>query len=990
MRPAPTLRRATGPLAVAALALLLTSGGSPQPSGGAVAAPPNPIREARGVAPQGLLGPEPAERALGAGQGHGWLLRLEAGELGHVRVDQLGADVAVALFEPAGRFLIEIDTFTPLGHDGEEDLYLRASSTGVYRLELRSVDQRGPDAGYRVRLVERRPATAADLLRIEAESLFQRATALRSAGRLTEALPSLDRSEALFARLGDERRRAAVRQGRCAVRYRLGDYRRAQPACEGAAALYRQLGEDLELASALDMLGKIQLNLDDPWSAIRTLEEALHVAEARGDSWFVAEVHTDLAMAHRQLSHFPHALAAFGRGLETWERLGEIDRAALVLHERGLLYRELGDLDRATEHFRRALERMAAGDPQRPLTLIALGLALSEQGAGTTALQPLQEALGPLEEALGIEERIGDGGGAARVLTAIGLVHQQTGAPEEAILRYRRALPLAREAGDRGLLGDLYFNLGLLAGDGAATEAQALLGRALTEHQAAGNIEAQVTTRLALARAERARGRLHDGLQHLEIARILFLELRGRLPRLDHRISFMAHRYDLFDSAIDLLMELHRRNSDQGMDVRAFELSEQARGRGLLDLVGGRGGEPAAPTGRVLSVAEIQRGLLDPGTVLLAYKLGDVRSYLWVVEHDRFATFELPPRERLEALAVSFHRQLARPPRHAAAAALERTAAELSRSLLCPAREQLDGRRLLVVAEGELLYLPFAALGLGACDGGGGSPAPLAAEHPILAGPSASALAALRRRPRPRPARTLAVIADPVFDRCDPRIDPAHRGEGCNGSYPRLGHSAAEAEAILGLVPPGERAAALGFDARRDRLDDLMDASRFLHFATHTDIASEPPRLVLSRVDRRGRAIEPSYLTADEIAGRSLAADLVVLGACDTGSGRRFRGEGLVGLAHAFFEAGAGGVLVTLWPIEDRATAAFMERFYRHLIQENATPAAALARAQEEMRSTLRWRSPYSWAGFVLLGEGVPASPADGVQAEPRLVASRE
>ncbi len=963
MRHALRMPRAAGPLAVAALALLLSSGGSPEPPPGNA-----PLREARGVAPQGILGPEPVQRALRTGQGHGWLLRLDAGEFAHVRVEQLGVDVTVALFDPAGRFLVEIDTFTPLGHDGEEDLYLRASATGLYRLELRAVEQGGPDAAYRARLAKRRPATAADRMRIKAESRFQRATVLRKDGRLTEALTWLEQAEELFTRLGDERRLAEIGQGRCAVHYLLNDFRRAQPACEAAAGLYRHLGEDLGLASALDMLGRIQLNLDDPSSAIRTLEEALRVAEALGDSWFVAAVHTDLGMAHRQLSDFPRALAALGRGLETWERLGEIDRAALVLHERGLLYRELGDLDRAIADFQRALERKAAADP---LTLIALGMALSEQGAGTTALQPLQEALGRLEEALAIAERTGDAGGAARLLAAIGLVHQQTGEPAEAKSCYSRALPLAREAGDRELAGDLYFNLGGLAGDGAAGVAVARLRHALAEYQAAGNLEAQVKALLALAGAERARGRLHEGLHHLETARPLFFTLRERLPRLDLRLSFMAHRYDLFDSAIDLLMELHRQEPGRGRDVLAFEMSEQARGRGLLDLVGSHGGEPAAP---VLSLIEIQNRLLDPGAVLLAYKLGDERSYLWVVEHDRFATFELAPREWLEELARAFHRELARPPRHAAATALESMGAELSRALLCDARERLDGRRLLVVAEGELLYLPFAALGLGACGGGDGSPAP---GHPILAGPSASALAALRGRERPSPERTLAVIADPVFDRCDDRVDAVHRGEGCDGRYPRLEHSAKEATAILRLVSPGERADALGFDARRDRIDGLLDTSRYLHFGTHTDTASDPPRLVLSQVDRRGQAIEPSHLTAEEIAGRSLAADLVVLGACETVGGRGFRGEGLVGLAHAFFDAGAGGVMVTLWPIDDRATAEFMERFYRHLIQERATPAAALARAQDEMRSTPRWRAPYYWAGFVLLGEGLPASPRE-------------
>lgn len=982
MRHALRMPRAFGPGTVAVLALLLSSGGAPEaPSGlgpDAMPAARPSVRTPAGVVPLGQLGPGPVERPMRTGEGHGWLLRLEAGDFAHVRIDQLGVDVTLAVFDPAGRLLLEIDTPTPMGFDGEEHLYLEAPAGGMHRLEARAVDDHGDTPRYRARLEERRPATEADRARVAAEALFHRATAERVAGRHDVALALLTEAESAFERLGDDHRLAKVRYGRCTHYYNHDDYRRAAPDCAAALAYYRRHGPSTELASALSLLGRSQLNLDDPWSALGSFEESLALRRQLADEWAMASVHTDLGMAHRQLSDFPRALAELGRALEIWERLGERDRAVLVLHERGLLYRKLGEAEAATRDFRRALERMSPDDPQRPLTLIALGLALVEQGDGTTALQPLQEALGPLAEALEIEERRGSAGDTARVLAAMGLVHQQTGDPEEATRRYDRALPLAREAGDRELVGDLYFNLGGLAGDGAAGEARPLLERALIEYRRAGNREAQITTLLALARDERTQGRPHAGLQHLETARILFAELRERLPRPDLRVSFMAHRYDLFDSAIDLLMDLHRQSPDQGWDVRAFEMSEQARGRGLLDLIAGRRTAPAAPAGEALTLAAIQHRLLDPGTVLFEYKLGDEQSYLWAVEHDRLAAFELPPREHLESLAASFHDQLAQPPRHAAAAALERTGAELSRALLCPARDRLSGRRLIVIAEGELLYMPFAALGLGACDGPGAlSPKPLSAEHPILAGASASALAALRRRPRAAPERTLAVVADPVFDRCDPRLEARYRGDGCEGGYPRLEHSGTEAESILGRVPPGERAAALGFEARRDRVDGLASGARYLHFATHAETAADPPRLLLSRVDPRGRPLEAADLTADEIARMSLAADLVVLGGCDTGGGRQFRGEGLVGLAHAFFEAGAGGVLATLWPIDDRATAVFMEHFYRRLLDERLPPAAALAGAQLEMLSTSRWRAPYYWAGFVLLGEGLPAVEPD-------------
>jgi CHAT domain-containing protein len=162
---------------------------------------------------------------------------------------------------------------------------------------------------------------------------------------------------------------------------------------------------------------------------------------------------------------------------------------------------------------------------------------------------------------------------------------------------------------------------------------------------------------------------------------------------------------------------------------------------------------------------------------------------------------------------------------------------------------------------------------------------------------------------------------------------------------------------------------ARGFEANRDLVsDDGLAAYRYLHFATHATLDTERPELsalVLSAFRPSG-AIRPAYLYAYEIYRLRLNAELVVLSACETGLGREVRGEGVVGLGRAFLFAGADSVLVSLWRVEDRATALLMERFYRGLLVEGQSPAAALRRAQASL-----WRegwAPYHWAGFVLQG----------------------
>ena len=127
-------------------------------------------------------------------------------------------------------------------------------------------------------------------------------------------------------------------------------------------------------------------------------------------------------------------------------------------------------------------------------------------------------------------------------------------------------------------------------------------------------------------------------------------------------------------------------------------------------------------------------------------------------------------------------------------------------------------------------------------------------------------------------------------------------------------------------------------------------------------------RLVFSQVDERGRPRDGS-LYAHQIYDLSLPADLVVLSACRTALGKEIRGEGLVGLTQSLFYAGAARLVVSLWEVDDRVTAELMVRFYRNLLQRGLRPAAALRQAQSSVRQEPRWRAPYHWAGFVLVGE---------------------
>jgi len=399
-----------------------------------------------------------------------------------------------------------------------------------------------------------------------------------------------------------------------------------------------------------------------------------------------------------------------------------------------------------------------------------------------------------------------------------------------------------------------------------------------------------------------------------------------------------------------------------------------------------------------LGTKEAQQ-LLDEDTLLLAYSLGQERSYMFALTRDSLDAYPLPKRSEIEAAARLAYEELSV---NNPAAGHQSTVA-LSRTLLGAVAGRLGKKRLVIVADGALQYIPFGALrtpqGL-----------PLIAEHEIVNLPSASTLAVLRKETaarKPAPMQ-VAVLADPVFDASDERLKPAAvndpqkkdppQNENSTAAtaddsatdlltrsaadmgmttkgviyLPRLLSTRQEAKSILAAAAAGQSLQALDFDASRaTATSPALAQYRIVHFATHGLLNSTHPELsglVLSLVDQKGKP-QNGFLGLQDIYNLNLPADLVVLSACETGLGQEIQGEGLVGMTRAFMYAGAPRVVASLWRVPDRATAELMKQFYAGMLGEGLRPAAALRKAQLTLSKEKRWSAPYYWAGFTLQGE---------------------
>ncbi len=401
-----------------------------------------------------------------------------------------------------------------------------------------------------------------------------------------------------------------------------------------------------------------------------------------------------------------------------------------------------------------------------------------------------------------------------------------------------------------------------------------------------------------------------------------------------------------------------------------------------------------------ITLEQIQQQLLDDDTLLLQYALGSQRSYLWAVSKTSINSYELPPAAEIETAAKQFYKLLKTP-----GFSLEDTrgsvrvenvkptkaVSQLSEILLAPVVEQLGNKRLLIVGDGALHYVPFSALPLP--ETSGEDVVPLLANNEIVNLPSATTLKIIRQEQATRKTapKAIAILADPVFSSDDDRFNSSRTPRKGNDTrsvdqqllnrsareanisvWERLPGTRTEAEAIMALVPDSERVHGFDFVANREMITNLeLSNYRIVHLATHGILNSVNPELsglVLSLIDQQGNP-RNGFLRLHDVFNLNLPAELVVLSACQTGLGQEVKGEGLVGLTRGFMYAGSPRVLVSLWNVSDAATAEMMSRFYRLMLQEGLSATAALRAAQLEMQQETQWKAPYYWAAFTLQGE---------------------
>ncbi|MET0622781.1 MAG: CHAT domain-containing protein [Pyrinomonadaceae bacterium] len=695
---------------------------------------------------------------------------------------------------------------------------------------------------------------------------------------------------------------------------------------------------------------------------------------------------------------------------------------------KGLSYYRVGDQKKGYEFSEKAL--LLLSEPRddykrkRANALVNMGQFFFNRGEKA-------RALGFLERALPLQRDVGDRHGMAYTLTDMANIYSAQGDKEKALAYYADALNLRREVGDRqGEVETRYLVALEDLARGHLSEARAHLKAAvdtiefLRANVASEDLRASyfatsvkvyslsVDVLMQLDKREPGRGYAEQALEMSESsrARSLLNVLNAAKVNVRQGIdpTLLKEEQELKRKlAVNLSRQKLQPPSAGGLTeaVAALEREAEELLEKLRDLrIKIRNSDPnsaelAEP--EPIKTAKI-KSLLDADTLLIEFAIGEERSYGWVVSADQQPIpFVLPGRKLVEdATRPVLDIVSAAPPTTAGKGrrargpaddngAYEKAARVLSGMLFKDVADKLGTKRLVIIPDGVLQYVPFSALP--SLDGAQGSGwEPLLARHEVVIIPSASTLEAIREnllreeRAGGRPApQLLAMFADPVYTLGRSKGRPiglSRSGASVSAQVgielPQLAFAKAEIKEIERVVGKSGNAGRwkLWKDSdvnRENATADVLSSYRIVHYSAHGKLDRSRPEssgIVLSIFDGKGELRPDYFLGLSDVYGLNLTADLVVLGACQSAGGKEIKGEGVVGLTRGFMYAGAPRVVSSLWEVNDFRTAQFMGLFYKNLLENRQTPAAALRATQKTMWQEYKL-PPYFWAAFQMQGE---------------------
>ena len=850
---------------------------------------------------------------------------------------------------------------------------------------------------------------------LQAGVLYDIAKLYTQLGDRSTALDYYNQSRQVYQELSDNNRTAIILVDLGQLYYQLGDRAKALESFNQYLSSARQVNERGREASNLNQIGKIYSDLGDKEQALEFYNQALKIfQELEGNEFFIVTVLNNIGKIHSDLGDHHKALELYNQAISlSLESINQENLFPLI--NIGTAYTKLGEQEKALEFYNQALTiSQELGSLWDSPILIGIGWAYSQLGEQQKALEFYNQALSQrLNPSLD-----------APILSLIGKTHSKLGNPQKALEFYNQSLISSQEIINREVEAESLYGIAV------AQKNLGNLDTALTQIEQCIAIIEDIRT--SKASQEERQTYFESKQDYYKFYINLLMKLHQQDPTQGYDVqALQASERSRARILLELLTEA---NADIRQGIDSQLLQEELNLQQQLDAIEKQQLElysnNSATNEQKIALAEekktllkqyqelqtqirinspkyadlkypqplnlkqIQQQILDQDTVLLQYSLGKEHSYLWAVTKDNLTSYQLPPAAEIEDALRQFRDIILRPIYRRTPQRLATEANQLSNLLLKPVANQLDKKRLLIISDGALQYLPFSALSKPSINSPTTEYQPLISQYEIVNLPSVSTLAILRQELKQRQEiapKQIAILADPIFSRTDERVTKKQTPSTDNQTDITWGeHSALrsaqisginldplpatrqEAQGIMSLVPESQRIQVFDFAANRKfATSSQLSEYRIIHFATHGILNSEQPELsgvVLSLVDEQGNS-QNGFLRLHDIFNLNLPGELVVLSACQTGLGKQVRGEGLIGLTRGFMYAGMPRILASLWSVDDEATAEFMTRFYRLMLKDKLSAAKALREAQIEMQEETKWKAPYYWAAFTLQGE---------------------
>lgn len=755
---------------------------------------------------------------------------------------------------------------------------------------------------------------------------------------------------------------------------RTSQFRKTAELCRRLSEVATRRGDYEMLAYAMMMDGSTAYRRGDYRTALAHLGEAQRLANEIGDKGREGSVVNNTAIVYATTRDYEKALQYFEISLDFVRESGFGQDELNALTNIGTVHREAGNYDRAIEYYRdvAAAERSAGFESGLAFTLANMGEAFRRRGDVDEATRYFDDAL-----ALAVEtqNRLIE----AYVAGSLGQLSRDRGHYAEAVTYFERQLALGEQTGEAEAIWHAQAGLGSayeLEGDGErAIEhyAEAIAGydavreSLAIESMGSSFLEDRYAVYPSIVQLLAAKSELEEAFSYTEKYKAKgFLDILARGQTLFESQLPDTLRLEL-DELQDELRTAYAESSREDasaltLDTRITEL--ELKKVGLVDRVREEHGDfYQLALSEPLDVRTIQSDVLEPSQVLIEYLVGENKLSVFVVTRDELHYREVPVgrdelRRQLSELSPLFEVEVPRS-RFLNAALADFSippARALYQALLEPIEAWLpDEAELIIVPDDFLFYLPFEALVVesdGAEHRYDFSGATFVVErYAVSYAAAASLLDPALRRTRTIEKGVLA-FGNPTFT-----------GE----DQPPLPNSEAEVEAIVDAFRSYENGAFTQARATKAVFEEQAADYGVLHFATH--FVSDDRQPLYSRIALAGDDVLETY----EIFDAELNAELAVLSACNTGLGKLEKGEGLIGISRAFLYAGVPSLVVSLWSVDDEATARVMELFYEHL-RSGASKKQALRQAKLDYLSEARGeqRDPFFWAPFILSGDWRP------------------